>query len=54
MTPLAALLILSALAAISGIAGVFLLFGPGWALIALSVALATGAASIRQGLKAGE
>lgn len=51
MHPVAALLVLIALSAASAVAGVFLLFGTGWALIALSAALALMAAVIAKGLK---
>lgn len=51
MHPVAAILVLIALSAVSAVAGVFMLFGPGWALIALSAALAMVAGLIAKGLK---
>lgn len=52
MHPLAAFLILSALSALCVVGGVFMLFGPGWALIALSVVFAGAAHLIAKGMKA--
>jgi len=51
MNPVAAFLILAALAAVCAVSGVLLLFGLGWALVAASVALALAASLIRKGLK---
>jgi hypothetical protein len=40
------------LAAVCGVSGVLVLFGPGWALIAAAVALGGAAEAIRRGLSA--
>lgn len=51
VNPVAAFLILSALSAALGVAGVAVLFGLGWALIAASAGLALSAGLIWKGLK---
>ena len=53
MNPVAAFLLIVALAIVCAVAGVFLLFGPGWALIAAGVCLTVPAWLIRKGLSAG-
>lgn len=53
MNPVAAFLIIVALAIVCAVAGVFILFGPGWALIAAAACLCVPAALIRKGLSAG-
>jgi hypothetical protein len=40
------------LAALCGVSGVLVLFGPGWALIATAVALGGAAEAVRRGLSA--
>lgn len=51
VNPVAAFLILAALSVVLGVAGVAVLFGLGWALIAASAGLALGAGLIGKGLK---
>ena len=53
MNPLAAFLILAALAAVCAISGVVMLFGIAWGLIAAAAVLTLAAGLIRKGLNAG-
>lgn len=52
MNPVAAFLIIVALAIVCAVAGVLILFGSGWALIATAACLVVPAALIRKGLNA--
>lgn len=53
MHPVAAFLIIVALAIVCAVAGVLILFGLGWALIAAAGCLVVPAILIRKGLTAG-